>query len=119
MMKTTKSLENASLWLAKVGTGGLVLFFLGVHFYMNHLFAPTGLLTYQDIVAYYRLPGVTIMEGLFLIFVIAHALLGLRSILLDLNFKEPVQKIIDWIMIATGSLASIYGVWLLIVIGSR
>jgi succinate dehydrogenase / fumarate reductase, membrane anchor subunit len=118
-MNVTKPKETALLWMAKVVAGGLVLVFLGIHFYMNHLFAPTGLLKYQDVVKYYHNPGVIIMEALFLIFVISHAFLGLRSILLDMNLKYTVQKVLDWALTVVGCSACIYGIWLLIVIAAR
>ena len=80
-----KPREGAWLWLYKIVAGLFIVVLLGVHFIVNHLVAPEGLLSYNDVVRYYTNPIVPVMEIAFLIFVISHALVGLRSILLDLN----------------------------------
>jgi succinate dehydrogenase / fumarate reductase membrane anchor subunit len=59
------------------------------------------------------------MEIVFLIFVVTHALIGLRSVLLDLR---PSNILLQWInyglgVLGIGSIA--YGVWLVLVIVGR
>ena len=80
-----KRYEGAGRWLLKIITGLFVVVFLGIHFIVNHLIAPEGLLTYSDVVKYYQNPIIVIMEISFLIVVVVHSFLGLRAILLDLN----------------------------------
>ncbi len=109
---TKKPQEGTFLWLAKIIAGLVIVIILGIHFWVNHLVAPGGLLSYSDVLAYYQNPIVPIMEVFFLIFVVAHALLGLRSILLDLN---PGKKLLSWInigFILIGIIAITYGTWL-------
>ncbi|MEI8132413.1 MAG: hypothetical protein WCG34_08265 [Leptolinea sp.] len=113
-----KNHENALLWFIKLLAGGLIFGLLVVHFIVNHLIAPGGLLTFNDVVQYFQNPFVLIMEGCFLTTVLVHALLGLRSIALDLN---PSPKIIWYLnrgLVLFGSLAFVYGIWLLIKVSS-
>ncbi len=114
-----KPREGTWLWLYKIIAGGVILILLGVHFVVNHLVAPQGLLTYQDVLRYYTHPIVPIMEIAFLIFVISHALIGLRSIILDLNPSGKLLRAIDIVFIAAGVIFSVYGIWLVIVIVQR
>ena len=114
-----KNREGAWLWLFKIVAGLVIVILLGVHFLVNHLIAPEGLLTYQEVVQYYTNPIVPIMEGVFLVFVVSHALLGLRSILLDLNPSEKLLKIMNVILVIVGVVSITYGIWLLTVIVQR
>jgi succinate dehydrogenase / fumarate reductase membrane anchor subunit len=107
------------LWLVKIITGPLLLVLLLIHFVVNHFIAETGLLTYADVVAYYRNPIIPVMEILFLITVVTHSLIGLRGILLDLNPARRLLKVIDWGLILVGISAISYGVWLVLVIVAR
>jgi len=107
-----KPREGTWLWLFKIVAGLMIVILLGIHFVVNHLVAPAGLLTYADVVRYYTIPFVPVMEILFLVFVIAHALVGLRGILLDLNPSDAVLRAADILFILIGAGFSIYGIWL-------
>jgi succinate dehydrogenase hydrophobic anchor subunit len=111
--------ERAGLWFFKIITGIFIIVVLGIHFVVNHLVAPGGLLSYADVIAYYAVPIIPVMEIVFLILVVAHAFIGLRSILLDLNLPDKLQRIFDVILILSGVAAVIYGVWLVLVIASK
>jgi len=111
--------EGAWLWLLKVLFGLAIAVLIAVHFVVNHLVADGGLLTYQDVINYYKNPGITTMEIAFLIFVVSHTLMGTRSIFLDLNPSEKMVKIINWGMLILGGAAIIYGIWLVQVIAGR
>ncbi len=108
--------ENMWMWLLKLVTGVLVFVLIIVHIIVNHLVAATGLLTYADVVAYLSTPGIAFMESCFLVIVVIHALLGTRSILLDLNPSEKAILAIDWGMRIIGLPTIIYGLWLIQVI---
>jgi succinate dehydrogenase hydrophobic anchor subunit len=114
-----KSSETVWLWLFKILAGLLILVLLGVHFVVNHIVAPGGLLSYADVVHYYQVPGIVLMEAIFLAFVVSHALVGLRSILLDLHPSPLVLRVATWFLAVLGVGAVIYGVWLLLLIQSR
>lgn len=115
-LNQSKPTENTWLWLVKVFAGLFIVVLMGIHFIVNHLVAPGGLLTYTDVIAYYQNPIIPIMEGFFLIFVVGHALLGVRSIILDLNPKPTRMRWIDFILFSLGTAAVIYGIWLIIIL---
>jgi succinate dehydrogenase / fumarate reductase membrane anchor subunit len=110
--------ENSWLWLAKVLSGVLVLGLLLVHLVVNHFVAQGGLLTYADVLAYYANPLIPLMEGVFLLLVVTHALLGVRGILLDLELAPALIRVLDGALVAVGVGAVGYGVWLLQAIAS-
>jgi succinate dehydrogenase hydrophobic anchor subunit len=114
-----RSRENAWLWLVKIVLGLFLVFVLGIHYVVNHFAAPGGLLTYNNVLQYYANPIIPIMEFLFLVFAVVHSLIGMRSILLDLNLSLRVQKIFDNIFIVVGAAAIVYGTWLLVVITGK
>ncbi len=116
---TPKNRENAWLWLLKIVTGLLIVAVLGVHFVINHAVAPGGLLSYHDVVAYYQNPWVVAMEIFFLVVVVSHAILGLRSILLDLDPSDGVLRVINLLFLALGAGAITYGIWLALTIAQR
>jgi succinate dehydrogenase hydrophobic anchor subunit len=53
------------------------------------------------------------MEGLFLILVVGHSLLGLRSILMDLQPSKSLTSLINWAFLVIGVVAIVYGIWLI------
>ncbi len=106
--------ENFLIWGVKIIAGLLILIFLGIHFIVNHLLAPEGLLTYADILAYYQIPAVPIMEVGFLIVVVVHALLGLRSIFLDMRLPWKFTRYMDCFFITAGIIMITYGTWLVV-----
>jgi succinate dehydrogenase hydrophobic anchor subunit len=109
-----KAGEGYLLWFIKIVSGLLILLILLIHFLVNHYLAPQGLLTHSEVVAYYRnYPIVPIMEGFFLVFVVVHSLIGTRSIILDLNLKRGVMRVIDALLVVVGVVAISYGIWLL------
>lgn len=114
-----KQQEGTWLWLIKIVAGLLIVIILGIHFWVNHLVAPGGLLSYADVLAYYQNPAIIVMEVLFLVFVVSHALLGLRSIILDLN---PTKTMLRWVnrgLLLLGTLAILYGTWLVLFISTK
>jgi len=114
-----KPLEATGLWLLKLITGLFIIIFIIIHFIVNHLVATGGLLTYADVIQYYQNPLIPIMEALFLVFVVAHCLLGLRGIILDLKISRPGMRIVDSTLIIIGIFAVVYGIWLLCTVVAR
>jgi succinate dehydrogenase hydrophobic anchor subunit len=115
---TPKSGENSWLWLLKLVTGPFIIIFMLVHFIANHAIASYGLLNYSDIVAYYKIWVVPVMEIIFLGLVVSHSLLGLRSIIIDLHPSRGVMAVISWLFLIIGVFAFVYGTWLITVIVS-
>jgi succinate dehydrogenase / fumarate reductase membrane anchor subunit len=111
--------ENVWLWLVKIVTGPLLVILLLIHLIVNHFISQTGLLTYANVVAYYRNPVIPIMEICFLAVVVIHSLIGLRGILLDLKPSRTVLRILDLFFVIAGISAVSYGVWLILTIVSK
>ena len=111
-----KSGEGMWLWLIKIVSGVLIILLLLLHFIVNHTgvisITKNGLLTHEGVVQYYANPIIPTIEILFLIFVISHSLLGLRSILLDLKPSRSALNIINWLCVVIGVVATVYGIWL-------
>jgi succinate dehydrogenase hydrophobic anchor subunit len=114
-----KTGEGAWLWFIKAFSGVLVIVILIVHFVVNHFVAPKGLLTYADVLRYYQNPIIPTMEILFVIFVVSHALIGLRGIILDLKPSRAFLNVINWFFTLGGAAAIIYGIWLILTLVTK
>jgi succinate dehydrogenase hydrophobic anchor subunit len=111
--------EGVWLWMFKIFAGLMIVILLGIHFVINHLVAETGLLSYADVIRYYQNPIIPVMEIIFLVFVVSHALVGLRSILLDLNPSDRILRLVDFGLFAVGTVSIVYGVWLVFAIVAK
>ena len=113
--------ENTWIWLIKIVTGPLLVLLIGLHFAVNHYMGSmsSGLMTYDDIIAYYQNPIIPIIEIVFLATVVTHCLIGLRGIVLDMNPSRSVLKIVTWLMVILGVFSVGYGIWLAFAIASQ
>jgi len=105
-------------WFAQAGLGILLVVLLSVHLIVNHWVAPQGLLSYADVIRYYDVPGIALMEILFLAVVTVHCLLGLHSILLDLNLSSKFKNAVTSLLVILGVIAIVYGAYLTWVISA-
>ncbi|MGD0003699.1 MAG: hypothetical protein ABSE06_05655 [Anaerolineaceae bacterium] len=119
MISKPKQHETVWLWLYKLLAGVVIVVLLSVHFVVNHLAAPGGLLTYADILRYYSNPIVPVMEIAFLFFAVTHSFVGMRSIFLDLNPSPRLIRFVDWALVILGGGVIVYGTWLVLLIASR
>lgn len=115
----SKQREGTWLWLFKIFAGLMIVVLLVVHLVVNHLVAPSGLLSYDDVIRYYDNPLIPIMEITFLVFVVSHALVGMRSIILDLNPSTRVLRLVDIFFYLLGGVSIVYGIWLVVVLAGR
>ena len=113
MDSDTVGIKTGILWLLQAILGILLVVLLSVHLIVNHWVAPQGLLTYADIVRYYDLPGIALMEAGFLIIVTSHCLLGLHSIVLDLNPPTFIRRTTTQFLIILGAITIFYGIYLI------
>jgi succinate dehydrogenase / fumarate reductase, membrane anchor subunit len=111
-----KSGENVWLWLWKLVTGPFIFIIIIIHFVVNHYIGQTGLLQFKEIMSYYRNSIIPVMEGFFLVLVVSHSLLGVRSIILDMKPSRTILNIVNWLFLVVGIFAVVYGIWLLNVI---
>ena len=105
-------------WFTQSALGVLLLFLLGIHLVVNHLVAPHGLLSYADVVNYYDVPGIAILEIIFLIVVTAHCLLGVHSIMLDLALSSTTMRVLTWMLLGIGLVIVAYGIRLTWIVAS-
>lgn len=113
-----KNREGAVLWSLKILLGTLIVVLLGLHLVVNHLVVPGGLLSWADVVAYYQIPLIPAVEIVFLLVVVVHALLGLRSIILDLKPGARLSAILDVTFVLVGLASIVYGIRLVTIIVS-
>lgn len=118
MNRQLRNSETGWIWAVKQVSGVLVFVLIIVHLIANHLVVENGLMSYKDVVAYLSNPWIAMMESIFLLVVVSHSLLGLRSVILDFNPAGKVMKFMDPAFILIGILASVYGIWLTITVGS-
>lgn len=113
--------ETTWLWLIKIVTGPLLLVILGLHLIVNHYMGslPSGLMTYEDVVAYFQNPIIPAIEILFVVTVVTHSLIGLRGIVLDMNPSRSTLKIVTWFLAVLGVSSVGYGIWLALTIASH
>ena len=114
-----KQNEQSLIWIIKILSGIMIILFLGIHLIVNHLVVPEGLLSYAEIIRYFSNPLIFVMEITFLIIVVTHSLIGLRSIILDLNFSQKYQSLIDRILVLAGIISVAYGAWLALILFTR
>jgi succinate dehydrogenase / fumarate reductase membrane anchor subunit len=112
--------ENTWLWLTKIVTGPLLLLILGLHFTVNHYMGsmPSGLMTYDDVIAYFQNPVIVAIEILFLVTVVTHSLIGFHGILLDMHPSRNILMVFTWLHVLLGVSAVLYGIWLALTIAS-
>lgn len=112
--------ETTFLWMVKIVTGPILLVIAITHLIVNHYIGSLGgLQTYSDVVQYYKSGLVLAMEAIFLITVLAHSLIGLRGILLDLRPNAGMLRLINWAFVLLGLVFGAYGLWLLVVLAGR
>ena len=106
-------------WTAFTGVALLVL--VTIHMVAHHFVVESigGLRTYSDVLDYIRTPVIFVIEGVFLVAVTVHAMLGLRSVLLDFGLTERWRRLMERSLVALGVVTVVYGFMLLGVLASR
>jgi succinate dehydrogenase hydrophobic anchor subunit len=106
-------------WTAFTGIALLVL--VTIHMIAHHFVVASvgGLRTYRQILDYIANPVMFTIECTFLVVVTIHAMLGLRSVLFDLNFGARARARINKGLVALGALTIVYGLALIGTLASR
>lgn len=104
----------SAIWAMQAVTGLLLILLLGLHMIAHHFVVEGGLRTFQDVIDYISNPVIFVLELLFLIVVVPHAMLGLQAIILDLGPSESAQRTIIWVLRLVAILVLGYGIWLAI-----
>jgi len=110
----TRNRNRAGLgWLGQAVSGVLLLILLGLHMIAHHFVVKGGLRDYQDVMSYISNPLIAGIELLFLVVVSYHAMIGLRSVLLDLGLSPSGEKWVTRSVTVLGVVMVGYGVWLM------
>jgi succinate dehydrogenase cytochrome b556 subunit len=100
-------------WISQVISGILLLLLLGAHIVTQHFVVKGGLRDYAQVLSYLSNPAVLVVESLFVIVLIWHAMLGLRAVLLDFGFGRRGQTLITWGVAVLGVATAGYSFWLI------
>ena len=106
-------------WTAISGVSLLVL--VTIHMVAHHFVVDEigGLRTYRQVLEYISTPVILIIEAVFLVVVTVHAMLGLRSVLLDFGLPDRRRRLLDRGLVGLGVLTVVYGFVLIGVLASR
>ncbi len=102
------------LWMAQAASGLALVLLLGLHWLAQHYLASEGLRSFVDVAAYLKQPLALILEICFLIVVSGHALLGVRSMLLDLDLRPQLRRSLDIFLWFVGIFTVLYGIQLVL-----
>ncbi len=108
----TRRDRSGSLWLVQAFSGLLLVFILGAHMIAHHFIVEGGLRNYQQVLEYVANPVVFIIEVLFVILAVIHALLGVRAIIIDLRPSAAALRVVNWVLLTVGAVTIGYGLWL-------
>jgi len=108
-------------WRWTALTGVALLLLVTIHMVAHHFVVEEigGLRTYRHVLDYIATPVIFVIEGVFLVVVTVHAMLGLRSVLLDLGVSERWRRPLDRALVALGIVTVGYGFALIGVLASR
>jgi succinate dehydrogenase hydrophobic anchor subunit len=106
-------------WTALTGVALLVL--VTIHMVANHFVVREvgGLRSYQQVIEYIGNPAILVIECIFLVFVTWHAMLGLRSVLLDFGLSDATRRLVDRGLVVLGVATLAYGFTLVGILASR
>jgi len=113
--------RSARAWRWTAGSGLALVVLACVHIVAQHfvVHGTGGLRTYRQVLDYIANPVIFVIECGFLFAVAIHAMLGVRSILHDLELRARTKRRLDVTLWVTGTLTVVYGLVLLIVLAAR
>jgi succinate dehydrogenase hydrophobic anchor subunit len=123
-MATRTSAERSARsrsWRWTAITGVSLLLLVTIHMVAHHFVVDEigGLRTYQHVLDYIRTPIIFVLEGVFLVVVTVHAMLGLRSVLLDFGLSQGLRRLLERGLVVLGVVTIAYGFLLIGVLASR
>jgi succinate dehydrogenase hydrophobic anchor subunit len=115
------SIARFRTWRWTAATGIALLVLVTIHMVAHHFVVEEigGLRSYDDVIAYISNPVIFVIEGIFLVVVTIHAMLGLRSVLFDLGLGASRRRLVDRGLLGLGVLTIAYGLVLIGVLASR
>lgn len=109
------------VWWWTTGTGAALLVLVSVHMVAHHFVVEDvgGLRSYRQVLDYIATPVIFTIEAFLLLTVTVHGLLGLRSVLFDMNLSGGAKRRIDLGLWLLGLATVAYGFLLLGTLASR
>lgn len=104
--------RSGSVWLFQAFSGLLLVIILGTHMIAHHFIVEGGLRDYQQVMDYVSNPLVFVIEMVFVVVAVSHALLGVRAILIDMRPSPGALRTINWVLAVFGAAVIIYGFYL-------
>ncbi len=119
--RRTRVPRSGREWLLTTLSGEALLVLLTAHMIANHFVIDSigGLRDYRQVLEYIASPVMFTIEAFFLLFVTLHAMLGLRSVLLDLDPGARLRRWIDVGLVVLGVATLGYGYFLIGTLASR
>jgi succinate dehydrogenase hydrophobic anchor subunit len=114
-------ITRSRTWRWTAVTGVALLMLVTIHMVAHHFVVEEigGLRSYDDVIAYISTPVIFVIEGIFLVVVTIHAMLGLRSVLFDLGLGASRRRLVDRGLLGLGVVTVAYGFVLIGVLASR
>jgi succinate dehydrogenase / fumarate reductase membrane anchor subunit len=106
--------RSGSLWVIQAFSGLFLIFILGLHMVAHHFIVEGGLRDYQQVLDYVANPTIFVIEIIFVILATVHAVLGMRSIILDLRPSLAAARALNWVLGILAAVTITYGIWLAI-----
>ena len=113
--------RRSQRWRVTTYSGVAVLALVAVHMLAHHFVVDEigGLRTYAQVLDYIANPLILVIECTFLIVVTIHAMLGLRSVLLDLGLSDRMKRLVSRGVAILGAVTIVYGLVLIGILASR
>jgi succinate dehydrogenase hydrophobic anchor subunit len=113
--------RSARAWRWTAGSGLALVALATLHIVAQHFIVHQkgGLRTYGEVLSYIANPVIFVLESGFLFAVTIHGMLGLRSVLRDLDLTLGTQRRIDVGVWVLGTVTVAYGMALLITLAVR
>jgi len=113
--------RSVRAWRWTAGSGLALVALATMHIVAQHFIVHQkgGLRTYSEVLRYVANPVIFVLEAGFLFAVAIHAMLGIRSILHDLDLSGRAERLLDRGLWVVGSLTVLYGMALLITLAGR
>lgn len=115
------AVRRSRRWRVTALSGIALLVLVTVHMIAHHFVVDEvgGLRTYAQVLDYIANPVILVIECTFLIVVTIHAMLGLRSVLLDLGLSDRTKRIVSRAVVVLGAVTIAYGLTLIGILASR
>jgi succinate dehydrogenase hydrophobic anchor subunit len=115
------AVTHGHAWWWTVGTGIALVVLATVHMIAQHFVVAEvgGLRTYHQVIEYIANPWILTIECLFVLVVTIHAMLGVRSVLLDIDMSRRARRRVDVGLAALGTATVVYGFALILTLASR